>query len=255
MPNELLPDLSDQVVLITGAGRGLGRSAALHLARCGAIVGVADIDGATAADTAAKITAQGGQAHSFTCDVAGQKAFAAMAGDFAARCGRIDAVINNAALLKYEPLETITEDTVDRMLGAGFKSAIWGSQALVRHMRPDVGGAIINLSSPVVVRGYPNTLVYSAIKSAVTSLTRTLAAELGPRKIRVNAVAPGSVPTPGALGINDAAEYERRARTIPLRRLGRESDNDKAVAFLLSRDAEFINGAILQVDGGIAASA
>ena len=255
MSRDVLPDLSDLVVLITGAGRGLGRSAALHLARCGAVVGVVDIDGATAADTAAKVTGQGGRAHAFTCDVAGQKAFAAMAADFARRCGRIDAVVNNAALLKYEPLESVTEETVDRMLGAGFKSAIWGSQALVRHMRPDVGGAIVNLSSPVVVRGYPNTLVYSAIKSAVTSLTRTLAAELGPRKIRVNAVAPGSVPTPGALGINDAAEYERRARTIPLRRLGRESDNDKAVAFLLSRDAEFINGAILQVDGGIAASA
>jgi NAD(P)-dependent dehydrogenase (short-subunit alcohol dehydrogenase family) len=255
MANEVLPDLSDQVVLITGAGRGLGRSAALHLARCGAVVGVADIDGANAADTAAKVNAAGGQADSFTCDVGGQQAFAAMAAEFAKRRGRIDAVINNAALLKYEPLETITEETVDRMIGAGFKSAIWGSQALVRHMRPEIGGSIINMSSPVIVKGYPNTLVYSAIKGAVTSLTRTLAAELGPRKIRVNAVAPGSVPTPGAVGINDAAEYERRAKTIPLRRLGRESDNDKALAFLLSRDAEFINGAILQVDGGIAASA
>jgi NAD(P)-dependent dehydrogenase (short-subunit alcohol dehydrogenase family) len=255
MAKEVLPDLSDQVVLITGAGRGLGRSAALHLARCGAVVGVVDIEGASAAETASKVTAAGGQADSFTCDVGGQEAFAAMAAELAKRRGRIDAVINNAALLKYEPLETVTEETVDRMLGAGFKSAIWGSQALVRHMRPEVGGAIINLSSPVIVRGYPNTLVYSAIKSAVTSLTRTLAAELGPRKIRVNAVAPGSVPTPGALGLNDAAEYERRSRTIPLRRLGRESDNDKAVAFLLSRDAEFINGAILQVDGGISASA
>jgi len=255
MANEVLPDLSDQVVLITGAGRGLGRSAALHLSRCGAVVGVADIDGASAEDTASKVKAAGGKALSYTCDVAGQQAFAAMAADFAERCGRIDAVINNAAFLKYEPLETVTEETVDRMVGAGFKSAIWGSQALVRHMRPEIGASIINMSSPVVVRGYPNTLVYSAIKSAVTSLTRTLAAELGPRKIRVNAVAPGSVPTPGALGINDAAEYERRARTIPLRRLGRESDNDKALAFLLSRDAEFINGAILQVDGGIAASA
>jgi NAD(P)-dependent dehydrogenase (short-subunit alcohol dehydrogenase family) len=255
MASEVLPDLSDHVVLITGGGRGLGKSAALHLARCRAVVGVADIDGASAAETASNVKAEGGEAHSFACDVSGQKAFAAMAADFAERCGRIDAVINNAALLKYEPLESVAEETVDRMLGAGFKSAIWGSQALVRHMRPDVGGSIINLSSPVIVRGYPNTLVYSAIKSAVTSLTRTLAAELGPRKIRVNAVAPGSVPTPGALGINDAAEYERRAKTIPLRRLGRESDNDKAVAFLLSRDAEFINGAILQVDGGIAASA
>jgi NAD(P)-dependent dehydrogenase (short-subunit alcohol dehydrogenase family) len=255
MAKEVLPDLSGQVVLITGAGRGLGRSAALHLARCGAVVGVADIDGASAADTAAKVKAAGGEADSFTCDVAGQRPFAAMAAELAQRRGRIDAVINNAAFLKYEPLETVTEETVDRMVGAGFKSAIWGSQALLRHMRPEVGGSIINLSSPVVVRGYPNTLVYSAIKSAVTSLTRTLAAELGPRKVRVNAVAPGSVPTPGALGINDAAEYERRARTIPLRRLGRESDNDRALAFLLSRDAEFINGAVLQVDGGIAASA
>jgi NAD(P)-dependent dehydrogenase (short-subunit alcohol dehydrogenase family) len=255
MAHDVLPDLSDQVVLITGAGRGLGRSAALHLARCGAIVGVADIDGANAEETASKVTAAGGKAHSFACDVAGQQAFADMAADFAQRCGRIDAVINNAAVLKYEPLESVTEETVDRMLGAGFKSAVWGSQALVRHMRRDIGGSIINMSSPVVVKGYPNTLIYSAVKSAVTSLTRTLAAELGPRKIRVNAVAPGSVPTPGALGINDAAEYERRARTIPLRRLGRESDNDKAVAFLLSRDAEFINGAILNVDGGIAASA
>ena len=256
MANEVLPDLSDQVVLITGAGRGLGRSAALHLARCGAVVGVADIDGASAEETASKVKAAGGEGSQLYLRrrrAAGVCRYGGRA--LQTRCGRIDAVINNAAVLKYEPLESVTEETVDRMLGAGFKSAIWGSQALVRHMRPEIGGSIINLSSPVVVRGYPNTLVYSAIKSAVTSLTRTLAAELGPRKIRVNAVAPGSVPTPGALGLNDPAEYERRARTIPLRRLGRESDNDKAIAFLLSRDAEFINGAILHVDGGIAASA
>ena len=256
MANEVLPDLSDQVVLITGAGRGLGRSAALHLARCGAVVGVADIDGASAAETASKVKAAGGEGSQLYLRRRGaSRRLRPWRPSLRTRCGRIDAVINNAAVLKYEPLESVTEETVDRMLGAGFKSAIWGSQALVRHMRPEIGGSIINLSSPVVVRGYPNTLVYSAIKSAVTSLTRTLAAELGPRKIRVNAVAPGSVPTPGALGLNDPAEYERRARTIPLRRLGRESDNDKAIAFLLSRDAEFFNGAILHVDGGIAASA
>jgi len=213
MAKEVLPDLSDLVVLITGAGRGLGRSAALHLARCGAVSWVSPISTAPARRTrpqrskrrAAKPTA-------FTCDVAGQKCSRPWPPSFAKRRGRIDAVINNAAFLKYEPVESVTEETVDKMLGAGFKSAIWGSQALVRHVRPDVGGSIINLSSPVIVRGYPTTLVYSAIKSAVTSLTRTLAAELGPRKIRVNAVAPGSVPTPGAIGINDAAEYERRAK-------------------------------------------
>lgn len=255
MARATLPDLSDQVVLITGGGRGLGRSAALHLSRCGAIIGVADIDGPGVEETAALVRAAGGQAHAFTADLSGQTAFEALAADLAKRCGRIDAVVNNAAVLFYEPLENVTEATVDRMLGGGFKSALWGCQALLKHIRPDVGGAIVNMSSPVVNRGYPGTVVYSAVKSAVTSVTRTLAAELGPKKVRVNAVSPASVPTPGGIGLNDPAVYEQRAKTIPLRRLGRESDNDAAIAFLLSREAEFITGLVLSIDGGVSASA
>jgi NAD(P)-dependent dehydrogenase (short-subunit alcohol dehydrogenase family) len=140
------------------------------------------------------------------------------------------------------------------MLGVGIKGAIWGTQILLAHMQPDRGGAIVNMTSPVAGRGYPNTSIYSLVKGALVTLTKTLSAELGPKGIRVNAVAPGSVPTPGALGLNDKTEYERRARTIPLRRLGHEDDNAQAVAFLLSREASFINGAILNVDGGIAAA-
>ncbi len=248
------PDLSGQVVMITGAGRGLGRSLALHLVRCGAVVGVADIDADSCCQTAADVRAAGGVAHAYPADLSGQAAFAEAAAGLARDAGRIDAVVNNAAFLRYQPIEEVAEDTVDLMLGAGFKSAVWGAQALLRHMDPERGGAIVNFSSPVAFRGYPTTAIYSAVKGAVTALTRTLAAELGPRKVRVNAVAPGSVPTPGALGLNDPAEYERRSRTIPLRRLGRESDNDKAVAFLLSQEAEFINGTVLHVDGGIAAA-
>ncbi|HEY0301916.1 MAG TPA: SDR family oxidoreductase, partial [Rhizomicrobium sp.] len=92
------------------------------------------------------------------------------------------------------------------------------------------------------------------VKGAIVTLTKTLAAELGPRKVRVNAVAPGSVPTPGALGLNTEEEYARRRNTIPLRRLGSADDNAQAVAFLLSPAASFINGEILHVDGGIAAA-
>lgn len=248
------PDLSGQVVLITGAGRGLGRSLALHLARCGAAVGVTDIDPETCRQTAAEVTAQGGKAWSFPADLSSQAAFEGVAAALAKEAGRIDAVINNAAHLKYEPIEQVTEATVDLMLGAGLKSAIWGSQALVRHMDPERGGSLIFMSSPVVFRGYPTTAVYSAIKSAVTGLMRVLAAELGPRKVRVNAVSPGSVPTPGAMGLNDPKIYEQRAKTIPLRRIGRESDVDKAVAFLLSDEAEFVSGTVLAVDGGAAAA-
>ncbi|HZF17597.1 MAG TPA: SDR family oxidoreductase [Steroidobacteraceae bacterium] len=247
-------DLGDQAILITGAGRGLGKSMAETLAGCGATVGLIDVDGESCGAAAAAIIKSGGKAHAYVADVSNRMAFANAAAKFAGERGRIDAVINNAMLLRYEPIEKVTDEVLDRMLAIGIKGSVWGAQLLLAHMDAARGGAIVNLASPVAERGFPNTAVYSLVKGAIVTLTKTLAAELGPRKVRVNAVAPGSVPTPGAMGLNDRAEYERRARTIPLRRLGREEDNAAAVAFLLSRDASFINGEILHVDGGIAAA-
>jgi len=251
----MLPDLKDMRVFVTGAGRGLGRSVAVHLAKCGAVLGVIDLDGAAAKETADEIAKAGGKAYAYSGDVSDKAAFDAAADAFAKEVGGIDTVVNNAMLLRYEPVEKVENDTLDKMLGVGLKAPFWGAQALLRHMDPEKGGNIINMASPVAYRGFPNTSAYSLVKGALVTLTKTLAAELGPRKVRVNAVAPGSVPTPGAVGLNSREEYEHRSRTIPLRRLGHEQDNANAIAFLLSPEASFINGDILNVDGGIAASA
>ena len=250
----LKPDLSDRSILITGAGRGLGRSMAEKLARCGATIAVIDLDVANCDAVADGIRAAGGKALSYAADVSVREQIMAVAAQFAAHSGRIDAVINNAMLLRYEPVEKVTEESLNRMVGIGINGSMWGTQALIAHYDPARGGAIINMASPVAEKGFPNTSAYSLVKGAIVTLTKVLAAELGPRGIRVNAIAPGSVPTPGALGLNDKAEYERRTRTIPLRRLGTEDDNAEACAFLLSNEAAFINGEILHVDGGIAAA-
>ena len=239
-------DLSGKSILITGAARGLGRALAIGAWQSGASVTAFDLDAERLAELRQSFPAIATQ----VVDVVDRAAFATAA----QQIGRIDAVVNNAMLIRYDPIEAVDDAILDRMLAIGIKGAIWGVQALLRHMDPAAGGVVLNLASPTGERGFPNTAVYSMVKGAMGTLTRTLAAELGPRRVRVNALAPGSIPTPGAVAITPQEEYARRTTRIPLRRLGREEDATAASLYLLSDAASFVNGEILHVDGGSLAS-
>ncbi len=241
-------------ILISGAGRGLGEGIARQLAAEGAIVGVADINGETAHAVTRSINDAGGRAHAYEADLGRRDAFFHVAKEFARDAGPLRAVVNNASVLVYEPIEQVTEETLDRMLSAGLKSVFWGVQAFLAHRNENSTGNILNYSSPVAYRGRPNTGAYTTIKAGIAGLTKVLAGELGPRGVRVNAIAPGSVPTPATEGFVTPEQYAERAKHIPLRRNGTPEDVARAVSFLLSDEAEFINGAMLAVDGGIIAA-
>jgi NAD(P)-dependent dehydrogenase (short-subunit alcohol dehydrogenase family) len=195
-------DFSDKYFLITGAGRGLGQHLAQHLAGFGATVGVADINGDNAESAAAAIANAGGKAFAYAGDVADRATFIRIAGEFARHGQRIDAIVNNAMLLKYGPVESVEPEQLEAMLSVGIKALFWSAQALIAHYDSARGASLINMASPVAVKGFPNTSIYTTVKGAVVAFTRVMAAELGPRGIRVNAVSPASVPTPGAMGLN-----------------------------------------------------
>jgi NAD(P)-dependent dehydrogenase (short-subunit alcohol dehydrogenase family) len=248
-----MPRLKGQVAFVTGAGRGIGQAMALAFAAEGAIVGVADIDLATAQSTVREIEKQAGAARAFAIDVSRRDDFLRAVDAFVAEFGRLDIVANNAIVFRREPVAEIREETLARMIDVGLKAIFWSAQAALRHMDPESGGVIINNTSPAAELGVPRSTAYSAIKGAVSSLTRSLAIEFGPRRIRVNAVCPGTVPTPGARAMNnnDDALYEARRQRTPLGRLGTPEDIAAAAVFLASPEASFITAAILRIDGGV----
>ncbi len=245
--------LKGQVAFVTGAGRGIGQAMALAFGSEGAIVGVADIDPATAKSTVGEIEKSGGKARAFAIDVSRRDDVLRAVDQLVSEFGRLDIVANNAIVFRREPVSEVREDTIERMLSVGLKSLFWTAQAALLHMDPERGGVIINNTSPAAELGVPRSTVYSGIKGGVASVTRSMAIEFGSRKIRVNAVCPGTVPTPGARAMNDNddALYEARRQRTPLGRLGTPEDIAAAAVFLASADASFITAAVLRIDGGV----
>ncbi len=241
--------LQGKTAFVTGAGGGIGRAIALAFAAEGARVAMADIDRRLLDQAAAE--AHGAALVPVHCDVADRADVFAKLDAFAAEAGGLDILVNNAVKFHYAPLAEFDPAIVDAMLGVGLKGALWALQAATPHLKARGGGAVINLSSIAVEMAIPNASVYTAIKGAIDALTRQQAAELGPHGIRVNALAPGSVPTPGASAVISAEGWKSREGKSVLRRLPSADDVARAAVFLASGDSASVTGVTLKIDAGM----
>jgi NAD(P)-dependent dehydrogenase (short-subunit alcohol dehydrogenase family) len=229
--------MTERLAVVTGAGRGIGQAVAARLAADGLRVIAADRDPSGAPDGCVATT----------LDVTDRAAVL----DAFAGLPRVDVVVNCAMWIRYAPIEQVDEETADGMIGVGLKSCFWTTQAALGPMRAQGGGSIVHMASPAALHGFPTAGVYSAVKGAVAAFTRQSAVELAPDNVRVNAVVPGAIPTPGAREVVDDAGYEYRRQRTPLGRLGTPEDIAGAVAFLASGDASFMTGQLLVIDDGI----
>jgi NAD(P)-dependent dehydrogenase (short-subunit alcohol dehydrogenase family) len=244
--------LSGKVVIVTGAGGGLGAATAHRLAAEGAAIGVLDLNEANAVATAKSVKDAGGKAIGVGANVADQKSYKDAAGKVVKELGGLHGIIAAAIWIKYDPVQDVTEEIMTKSFGVGINAAIWGAQVAVEHMT--AGGAIVNFSSPAATVGFLNTSVYTCTKGAMASLTRQLAVELGPRGIRSNAIAPGPTPTPGSNAVINEEGWKKRLARTPLQRLSQPNDIANAALYLVSDLSANVNGVVVTVDGGLSVS-
>jgi NAD(P)-dependent dehydrogenase (short-subunit alcohol dehydrogenase family) len=238
-----------RVALVTGGARGIGRGVVEQLAREGATVGVVDLRQDLAQAAADAIVEAGGRALAFGGDVSKRETLAQAAAALTAEYGRLDVLVSNAMWVRYGPIAEISEETLQRMVGTGFMSVVWGIQVAAEHMT--AGGSIVNVASAAAFLGIPQAMIYCGVKSGVLGLTRSAAVDLGPSGIRVNAVAPGSVETEGVRINVDPDMVKLRIAKTPMRRLGRVEDIAAAVCYLASPDAGWVTGECIKIDGGV----
>lgn len=244
---------SGQTVIVTGAARGIGLACARRFTAEGASVVLTDIDepaGAAAAQTLGK------SAHFIRCDVGDAGQVAALIAMVERQCGGIDILVNNAGIVHGADFLDVTEADFDRVLRVNLKGMFLAAQAVAKQMTAQVAagrppGAIVNMASINATVAIPNQIPYSVSKGGVLQLTRAMAISLAPHGIRVNAIGPGSIMTDllKAVG-NDREAWHRILSRTPLGRIGEPDEVASVAAFLASRDASYITGEIIYVDGG-----
>jgi 3-oxoacyl-[acyl-carrier protein] reductase len=245
--------LKGKVAVVTGASKGIGASIALHMAAEGAAVVVNYATSKEGAErVVAQIAAKGGKAKAVQANVAKQADIQRLFAETKAAFGRLDILVNNAGIYDFLPLEAITPEHFHKQFDLNVLGLLLTTQEAVKNFGP-AGGSVVNISSVVATLAPPNGSVYSGTKAAVNAITRSLAKELGPRKIRVNAINPGMVETEGvhAAGISEGDMRRQIEAQTPLGRIGQPQDVAPAAVFLASSDSGWITGETLYISGGL----
>jgi 3-oxoacyl-[acyl-carrier protein] reductase len=244
--------LEGRVALVTGASQGIGHACALALAREGATVAVAARNQQKLDELVAQITAAGGKASAFVIDVADEDQVKSGIKSALAQFGKIDILVNNAGVYEFVPLEDTTEQQFHRMFDTNVLGILLVTQEALKHFNSN-GGSIINIGSLASSLTPPTAVVYNATKGAVDAITRTLAKELGPRKIRVNSINPGMVVTEGATagGYTEGDMRKMFEAQTPLGRIGDTTDIAPAAVFFASDDSKWVTGETLRIAGGL----
>jgi 3-oxoacyl-[acyl-carrier protein] reductase len=245
--------LMGKVAIVTGASKGIGASIALHLAAEGAAVVVNYSSSKEGAErVVADIVRKGGKATAVQANVAKQADIQRLFAETKKTFGKLDILVNNAGIYEFAPIENLTAEHFHKMFDLNVLGLLLASQEAVKHFGSG-GGNIINISSVVATSAPPGTSVYSATKAAVDAITKSLAKELGPRKIRVNSVNPGMVETEGvhSAGIADSDFRKQTEAQTPLGRIGQPQDIAPAAVFLASADSNWITGETLTISGGL----
>jgi 3-oxoacyl-[acyl-carrier protein] reductase len=245
--------LEGRVAIVTGASKGIGAAIALELAAAGAAV-VVNYAGsrAGALEVVSRITAAGGRAIAVQADVAKLEDVQRLVAEAIKAFGPPDILVNNAGVYEFAPLEAVTPELFHRQFNTNVLGLLQVTQETARHIGPK-GGSIINISSVVTRLNLPGSTVYAGTKAAVDTITRVLAKELGPRRIRVNAINPGLVETEGtrAQGIMGSDFEKNVIATTPLGRVGQPQDVARVAAFLASEDAGWLTGETISASGGV----
>ena len=242
--------LSGKVAIITGAGRGIGHATSLKFGREGAIVITCDINADQAQQAAKDVTEAGGEALGYQIDVRDQASITRMVESVVARYGRIDCLVNNAGIVQDSTLKNMTEGQFDSVIEINLKGVYNCTKAVVDVMLKQSSGVILNASSIVGIYGNFGQTNYAASKFGVIGMVKTWARELGRKGIRANAVCPGFVLTP-ILGKIPEKVLKALEDRVPLGRLARPEEIANTFAFLASDEASYINGAVIEVSGGL----